>query len=281
MEIGKPSRTALLVAIHRAAHQVREGGAIFADRLAMRILGADAEAQMREAGDDPFSRALRQYLVVRSRITEDALASAVEQGTQQLVILGAGLDTCAYRGAHGDRLRIFEVDFPATQEWKRAMLAAAGIAVPQNLVFAPIDFDRQTLADGLAAAGIDRTLPTFFSWLGVVPYLTPEGFFGTLQYIAAWPRKARVVFDYANAPSSLTGAARAAHEGLAARVAAAGEPFRNFLDTHVLHERLQAMGLQVIEDLGPKQIAGRFAPEQVPHVQEHGGHILTAATTNR
>src|SRR5450432_444076 len=153
MEPGKPSRTALLVAIHRAAHQVREGGVIFTDPLAMRILGADAEAQVREAGDDPFSLALRQYLVVRSRITEDALASAAEQGTRQLVILGAGLDTCAYRSAHGDRLRIFEVDFPATQDWKRAMLAAAGIDVPKTLVFAPVDFDRQTLADGLAAAG--------------------------------------------------------------------------------------------------------------------------------
>src|ERR1700722_7144125 len=107
MQTGQPSRTALLVALHRAAHQVREGGAIFADPLAMRILGADAEARVRELEDDPFSRALRQYLAGRARIAEDALAGAVAGGTRQLVILGAGLDTCAYRGVHGEQLRVF------------------------------------------------------------------------------------------------------------------------------------------------------------------------------
>jgi methyltransferase (TIGR00027 family) len=281
MQTGQPSRTALLVAVHRAAHQVLEGGVIFADPLAMQILGADAETLVRELKDDPFSRVLRQFLVVRSRITEDALASAVERGTRQLVILGAGLDTYAYRAAHGARLKLFEVDFPATQEWKRSMLAAAGIALPKSLVFAPVDFERQTLADGLAAAGIDRTLPTFFSWLGVVPYLTPEAFDATLRYLADWQNRVQVVFDYANAPATLTGEARTAHEGLAARVAAAGEPFRNFLDTEVLHRQLQSMGFTVIEDLGPKQIAGRFAPEQVPQMQDRGGHILRAVAAPR
>jgi methyltransferase (TIGR00027 family) len=278
VQTGHPSRTALLVAVHRAAHQVREGGTIFADPLAMRILGADADRLLQDAKDDPFSRALRQYLVVRARIAEDALSVAVQNGTSQLVILGAGLDTFAYRSPHGKRLKIFEVDFPATQEWKRSMLAAAGITLPETLVFAPVDFEHQTLADGLAAAGVDRSAPTFFTWLGVVPYLTPEAFSGTLRYIAGWRNQSQLVFDYANAPASLTGAARAAHEGLAARVAAAGEPFRNFLDTEVLHSQMQAMGFTVIEDLGPKQIAARFAPEQVPHVQERGGHILRATT---
>ncbi len=111
----------------------------------------------------------------------------------------------------------------------------------------------------------------------MVPYLTEEAFFATLPYISRWSR-AQVVFDYVNAPSSLTGAARTAHEALATRVAAAGEPFRNFLDTETLHARLEALGLRVIEDVGPKQIAARFSPEHVPHVQERGGHILRAAT---
>ena len=244
----------------------------------MRILGADAEALVREVRDDPFSRALRQFVVGRSRIAEDALASAVEQGTRQLVILGAGLDTRAYRSAHGERLKVFEVDFPATQEWKRAMLAAAGIATPNTLIFAPVDFERQTLADGLAAAAIDRTQPTFFTWLGVAPYLTDEAFFGTLQYIADWQSPAQVVFDYVNPPASFSGQGRAWYEAMADRVAAAGEPFRNFLDTEVLHGRLRAMGLTVIEDLGPKQIAARFSPEQLPYVQDGGGHILRATT---
>jgi methyltransferase (TIGR00027 family) len=279
MQSGQPSRTALAAAIHRAAHQVLEGGTIFPDPLAMRILGEDAEALVREVRDDAFGRALRQFVVVRSRITEDALAEAVRQGTRQLVILGAGLDTCAYRAAHGATLRVFEVDFPATQAWKRERLASAGIELPSGLVFAPVDFERQTLAQGLAAAGLERSEPTFFTWLGVVPYLTPEAFFATLEYIALWPRQAQVVFDYANAPAALTGAHRAEHEALAERVAAAGEPFRNFLVTEELHVRLAALGLTVIEDLGPKQIAARFSPERLPYMQDRGGHILRARTS--
>jgi hypothetical protein len=87
-----------------------------------------------------------------------------------------------------------------------------------------------------------------------------------------------VVFDYANAPEALSGEGRSMHEGFAARVAAAGEPFRNFLDTDQLHRQLQALGFTIVEDLGMKQIAARFAPEQVPRMQERGGHILRAVT---
>ena len=281
MQAGQPSRTALLVAIHRAAHQVLEGGVIFPDPLAMRILGADAEARVRELPDDPFSRALRQYLVVRSRIAEDALASAVERGTRQLVILGAGLDTCAYRRPPGERLRVSRwTSRPRRNGSARCSLPPASRCRRRWSSRRWISSTRPW-PTGLAAAGVDRTLPTFFSWLGVVPYLTPEAFAATLRYIAAWESRTQVVFDYANAPASLTGEARAAHEGLAARVAAAGEPFRNFLDTEVLHAQLQALGFTVVEDLGPKQIAARFAPEQVPHVQERGGHILRAVTAPR
>jgi O-methyltransferase involved in polyketide biosynthesis len=143
-----------------------------------------------------------------------------------------------------------------------------------------VDFEHQTLADGLAAAGIDRTLPTFFTWLGVVPYLTPEAFEATLRYIAGWHNRVQVVFDYANAPATL-GDSRAALESLAARVAAAGEPFRNFLDTDVLHAQLQAMGFTVIEDLGPKALAERFAPEQAAQARERGGQILRAVAAPR
>ncbi len=278
MQTGQPSRTALAAAIHRAAHQVLEDGKVFPDPLAMRILGDDAGDLVREVRDDAFGRALRLFVVARSRITEDALAEAVSRGTLQLVILGAGLDTYAYRAVHGQRLRVFEVDFPATQAWKRERLASAHIDLPANLVFAPVDFERQTLAQGLAAAGLERSVPSFFTWLGVVPYLTTEAFNATLTYIAQWPAEAQVVFDYANPPAQLSGVHRAEVEALAERVTAAGEPFRNYLDTDELHARLAAMGLRVIEDLGPKAIFGRFSPEHVPYVQERGGQILRATT---
>src|SRR3984893_7812885 len=162
MEQGQPSRTALGAASHRAAHQVLERGFIFADPLAIPILGADAQAAVRDAVSDPRRRRLRLFIAVRTRFAEDALAAALSSGVSQLVVLGAGLDT--YRTTLAERLRIFEVDHPATPAWKRRRLADAAIPVPQSLTLAPVDLERYTLADGLTAAGFDLTRRTFFTW---------------------------------------------------------------------------------------------------------------------
>src|SRR5579871_6104625 len=153
MEAGQPSRTARAAAAYRAAHQILEEGRIFNDPLALRILGEDAETVSREAEAHPTSRRMRIFIAVRQRFAEDSLAAAVERGVAQLVVLGAGLDTYAYRSTFGNHLRIFEVDHPATQIWKRQRLAEAGIPIPSWLTFAPVDFERQMLAGCLADAG--------------------------------------------------------------------------------------------------------------------------------
>lgn len=130
MQSGQPSRTALGAATHRAVHQVLERGYIFSDPLAVRILGADAEAAVRNAKNDPSKRRLRLFIAVRTRFAEDALTVAFASGVRQLVVLGAGLDTYAYRTSLGENLRVFEVDHPATQAWKRQRLAEAAIPLP-------------------------------------------------------------------------------------------------------------------------------------------------------
>jgi methyltransferase (TIGR00027 family) len=187
MQTGQPSRTALGAAGLRAAHQVLDRAAIFTDPLALRILGPDAEAMVRDAETDLSRQRLRWFIAIRARIAEDALAAAVQRGVGQLVVLGAGLDTYAYRAPPSDNLRIFEVDHPLTQAWKRERLAEAAIAPPAALRFVPVDFERETLADGLGAAGFDPARQTFFSWLGVVPYLTEQAVFATLGFIAGLP----------------------------------------------------------------------------------------------
>ena len=201
---------------------------------------------------------------MRTRFAEDALAAAAARGVSQLVVLGAGLDTYAYRNCLQDRLRVFEVDHPETQAWKREQLAKASIAVPEALTFAPIDFEHDTLADGLAAAGFDPQQQTFFTWLGVTPYLTESAIFATLGFIAALPGGAHVVFDYSNPPDSIVGAERRAfHEALATRVAAAGETFKSYFGTEALVVRLADLGFRDIEDLGPAEIAARYFPDRV------------------
>jgi methyltransferase (TIGR00027 family) len=143
-----PSRTALFVAAYRAAHQTLDGGRIFADPFALRILGELAHTGIEEAADDPAQRLLRLFIAARSRFAEDCLSAAVSRGVRQVVILGAGLDTFSLRNPHAELgLRVFEVDHPATQSWKRERLRQEGLATPSLLTFVPIDFERQDLGD--------------------------------------------------------------------------------------------------------------------------------------
>lgn len=278
MQTGQPSRTALAAAAHRAAHQVLEQGHIFRDPLALAILGETAESIAREAEAHPERRPMRMFITARTRFAEDALASAVAKGNSQLVVLGAGLDTFAYRNPFPDRLRVFEVDHPATQAWKRERLAAANIPIPDSLTFAPIDFEGQILGEGLSAAGFDLTQPTFFTWLGVVPYLREEAVWSTLRFIVGLASRAHVVFDYSDPPETLAPDVRAYHDQRAASVLALGESWVSYFEAARLRPKLLATGFSRVEDLNPQQIATRFFPERLTSGQVHdrGGHILLA-----
>jgi len=220
----KPSRTALRVAVRRAAHQLFDHPRVFNDPLAVRILGPDTPLE-----PDDAAASLRAFLVARSRYAEDQLAEAVQRGVRQYVVLGAGLDTFAYRNPYAG-LRVFEVDHPSTQAWKRDLLESAGIAIPPEATLVPVDFERQSLSDALRSAGLRTNASAFFSWLGVVPYLTDVAFAATLQYIAAMPPQSGVVFDYGADRSTLSESEKAFRDALAARVAAAGEPFQLFFN---------------------------------------------------
>src|SRR6201996_3447409 len=177
MHEAKPSRTALRVALRRAAHQLHDHQPlVFDDPLAVRILGVEHGKELERTPDSerrPYSAGMRAWMVARARLAEDVLAAGIQRAqTTQYLVLGAGLDTFAYRNPYAG-LKVFEVDHPATQAWKRDCLARAGIAVPDGLAFAPVDFEEGgTLAEALAAAGFDRKAPACFSWLGVTIYLT-------------------------------------------------------------------------------------------------------------
>lgn len=278
MQSGQPSLTALGAARLRAAHQVLDGASILADPLALRILGDDIEVSLDHARAHASGPRLRWFIAARSRIAEEALTEAVDAGATQLVVLGAGLDTLAYRTPLAERLRIFELDFPATQARKREMLAAAGIAVPERLTYVGIDFERQTLAEALDAAGFAAAERSFFSWLGVVPYLTEAAIFSTLAYIAHLKGGAGVVFDYVNPPASVAPAGRAANQALAERVAAAGERFQSYFDTAQLSAKMRATGFRFVDDIAPERIAARFFPESERAAPTRGGHVMHAST---
>ena len=271
MHDGQPSKTAFRVALRRAAHQVLDDPRVFEDPLALAIVGADAEALRSDPkSQSRISRALRAFMAVRSRYAEDGLAAAFETGTRQYVVLGAGLDTFAYRNPFPG-LRVFEVDHPATQGWKRNRLEAAGIALPESMTFAPVDFESQTLAEGLAQAGFRADQKAFFSWLGVIPYLTRSAALETLRFVASLPSGSEIVFDYALPPESLDPVRRKAHDALAARVAASGEPFQTFFDPAELTTELRRMGFASFEDLGAEEINGRYFSDRSDGLRIGGG----------
>ncbi len=256
MEMGRASKTALGVAIRRAAHQLVDVPPVLDDPIAVRLVGSGYRGKMGRASHR-VGRDLRAFAAARSRYAENQLAEAVARSVSQYVVLGAGLDTFAYRNPYAG-LRVFEVDLPATQEWKRELLAEAGIDLPEGLRFVPLDFEHQTLGDGLAEAGFDREEAAFLGWLGVVPYLTLAAFRATLGVIAQLPAGSGVSFDYAVAPESLSAVGRKAFDALAGRVAAAGEPFQLFFTPEEMEAELRRAGFRRMEQLDSDHLNERY-----------------------
>jgi len=252
MKHGRASKTALRVAIRRAAHQLVEEPKVLDDPIAVRLLGSGFARDL-ERASHKVARDFRAFMAARSRYVEDQLKEAVSKGVEQYVVLGAGLDTFAYRNPFPS-LRVFEVDFPATQEWKRSVLAEAAIALPTNMVFVPLDFEHKTLAEGLSDAGFDAARPAFFGWLGVVPYLTLEAFRAAIGTIADMASGSVVSFDYAFPPETLSPPRRLVFDALSARVAAAGEPFQLFFSPEELEAELRRMGFRRIEQIDSEHL---------------------------
>jgi methyltransferase (TIGR00027 family) len=281
MQEGKFSKTAQRVAIRRAAHQLLDDPKVLDDPLALQIIGSEAASDLRSNPKEhhAFARAFRAFMAARSRYAEDELARAVSQGVTQYIILGAGLDTFAYRNRHTG-LRVFEVDHPDTQAWKREQLQAAGISIPSSLTFVPIDFEKQTLGAGLAPSGLDTHTPAFFSWLGVTPYLTREACMATLNFIAKMPEGSGVVFDFAVDPALLNAGQRQALDALSKRVAAAGEPFQLFFDPATLRDELKDLGFHHTEFLQGKDLNLRYFSDRTDGLLVRGsiGHLMSAWT---
>jgi methyltransferase (TIGR00027 family) len=276
LRAGRASRTAQGVAVMRAAHQLLDAPLVFEDPLALRVIGAETADALR-ADPQAFdtNRGLRAFLALRSRYAEDALAAAVARGVRQYVVLGAGLDTSAFRIPHAG-LRIFEVDHPATQAWKRERLIEGGIAVPASVRFVPVDFETQSLAQELRRAGLRADEPAYFSWLGVVVYLTRPAINGTLQYIASLAPGSEVVFDYSVPAHLLTLAQRSARAVRALRVMEMGEPWLTYYDPADLAAALHAIGYTSVYDLEPAAANARYFAQREDGLRIASGRLMRA-----
>lgn len=250
-----PSRTAAGVAWLRAAHQIVDGlPRILDDPVAPLLLGDSGRRAIDERRSEllrPGALALRAHVLLRSRFAEDRLRVAVDRGVDQYVILGAGLDTFAYRQpAWAAGIRIFEVDQPASQRVKRERVTRAGIAVPANLTYLDIDFEAVDLLTGLGGGGVDPSRPVFVSWLGVSMYLTRDAVTAVFASVAAFPVGSELVFTFAQP--------RPAGPSLADRAAAVGEPWLSYFEPGELRALLTSAGFGVVEFLGIDEAARYF-----------------------
>lgn len=277
---GEPSETALGAANLRAAHQILEYPRILHDPFAIPILGRAGEARLRAdlaRYQRPRARSMRASMVLRSRYADDRFFAATRRGVRQYVALGAGLDTFAYRNQYPEAmLVVFEVDHPATQAWKRARLREMGIRIPDSLRFAPLDFERQSLAEGLARAGFRADRPAFFSWLGVSMYLSEAAVTGTLGYIASLASGSEVVFDFTLPASSLSPERQARRASSAAYVERLGEPWITFFEPAALAARVRNAGFSQATLLGPQEAQERYFKGRTDGFRASVSHLMAA-----
>jgi len=277
---GQPSGTAERVAAERAAHQLLDSPRLIDDPLQLSVIAPERREKLLadpSAHDrSPISKPMRAIVVVRSRIAEDEIARRYREGVRQYVVLGAGLDTFAYRNPLAG-LRVFEVDYPSTQEMKRRRVADAGIATPASLVYVSIDFAADSLADALARSGFDAGQPAVFAWLGVAMYLDERDVDRTLAYVARLPSRTSIVFDYAQPPESVPWLARIFYRKVLERLAERGEPWRSFLEPGPLRDKLLMMGFSDVDDLGADEINARYLAGRTDGLRSGGvGRIAIA-----
>jgi methyltransferase (TIGR00027 family) len=290
MEEGKPSQTALISAIWRAAYLLwDEQPKIFEDSLALRLSGLESEAALRaeldrihseiarSTGPD-FAVTLRRTLiamvVMRSRYVEDEVEQAVERGVSKYVILGAGLDSFAYRRPDLAKvLRVFEVDHPAAQAWKRSRLRETGIELPGNLNLVPVDFEKNSLIANLRTNGYRTDAPGLFSWLGVTMYLTPDAVFSTLRAIATLAPRTEIIFQYTVPIELCDDESQRLLAWVMASAAARGEPWQSSFEPAKLSEQVSKLGFVEVSDLGPEEAKARYFADRTdglrPPASEH------------
>ena len=251
-EAAAPSRTALMAAAVRGAHLFQYGPrALLADWLGWPLAGADAEAFLtnRRGRLGNLEVPVNVWIAARSRLAEDWL---MDSAAQQYVILGAGLDSFAWR--QPKRVRVFEVDQPSTQAWKRNRVAALGMPTPAELVWTPVDFEQRQLRPALSKAGLDATRAVFVSWLGVVPYLTPDAIVQTLRDLP----NCLLAVGYVPPDSHRDEDAREYAAGVEGIVREAGEPWVTLPTPKEFAALLAQGGFTVIDDIGAHDIETRY-----------------------
>lgn len=257
------SGTAFGTLYMRAIHQLLDAQPlILDDPPALTLLGKDKVKEIQKNHKHhrtPAASSLRAHIVLRSRFTEDRLSEAVNRGVSQYIILGAGFDTFAFRQpAWAHKLKIIEIDQPATQAQKISRLKDTGMNIPSNVQLSDIDFERESLLDGFKRQGISLTEPSFFSWLGVTMYLQEAAIDAVLKAVARFPVKSEIVFTFSQPPETLSEKENKFHASLSQIVANSKEPFVSFFKPTDIEKKLHDIGFKSMGILSGEDADKRY-----------------------
>jgi methyltransferase (TIGR00027 family) len=272
------SSTAVFALMTRAAHQKVDGAPkILADPVSL-ALAQHLEPSSEWAGFKSVSAGFlakaRSALALRARYAEDVLSEVAAAGHSQYVILGAGLDTFAWRQPEWtSRLTVFEVDHPATQAQKRRLFGEIGLVDPANLRFCPMNFETTSLPDALAAVGFDFAMPTMVSWLGVTQYLSGDAIRRTLAFVQTLQPGSRLVFSFVVKDADLDDGDRQLVGPFMEAAAARGEPFLSRFSPPELLRELSAIGYRTVHHFSPEEanrqyFAGRIDDLCAPVIEQ-------------
>ena len=265
----------------RAAHQLIDRPPVFEDPLSIRVLGAALPKMIRAELVERRRRwSARAAIAARSRFAEDEIARAVDRGVVLCVVVGAGLETFAYRNPYRYGLEVVEVDTPPTQQWKRRRLAEAGIAEPGWVTFAPADLTQTSLEVALLEADVRLDRPTIVVMLGAVIFLPQHVLDTTIHLLARLPAPSGLVFDYAIVDRLLDPEPLAEREATRRAAAAVGEPMLTFLDPAVIRADLERAGFTAVEDLDVDGMNERYFADRSDGLRlaPSGRHVLAAWT---
>lgn len=262
MQRARPSRMSDIPSIMRVVHQSRDGEPkILVDPIVAKLvdIGAIDPVWLAPILNHPFAKQWRAGFLIRSRFAEDCLAASAAQGVGQCLILGAGFDTFAFRQPDwAAAVKIFELDYPATQCFKRERLAKSDVALPSNLTFVPIDFETTPLQQALRDTEFQFDRTTFCSWLGVTQYLTDAAIDATLAFVLSLPRGSEIVFSFILPQNELSGTEADAVATAVGKSAEVGEPWLSRFRPAELIARLRSMGFSEVFRLTPEEAEARY-----------------------
>ncbi|MFV5342479.1 class I SAM-dependent methyltransferase [Acinetobacter oleivorans] len=291
MKEGQSSRTAEAAAALRANHFQNTTHPVFSDPYAFeltsrgwkKLLSSPLLVKlMNSAVLNRTLGLLTGQVVGRSRYAEDLLNQAVQQNTQQYVLVGAGLDSFALRESHHyPTLKIFEVDHPDTQAAKQTKLKKLG-EIPASVEFVAINFEKESISEALARSLYERSAPAFFSWLGTTHYLNPQTTLQTLKSIAEFAANgSEVVLDYSTDFQELTGIERIGSMGVAQFTHLLKEPLLGQFKPTDLHRAVEQMGFEVVEDLSGEAITERYFSARVDEIRHTSATRLLHLRLNK